>query len=71
MSSTPSGFKGVLRPPEVLVEDVIAALQRFGPVEVESWRGEPKRWGFGCCQTLAENQTGPQVAPHEVEKVAK
>jgi 4-hydroxy-3-methylbut-2-enyl diphosphate reductase len=57
--------------PEVLVEDVIAALQRFGPVEVESLEGRTETVEFRLPAELADRRTGPRVAPHEVEKVAK
>jgi 4-hydroxy-3-methylbut-2-en-1-yl diphosphate reductase len=57
--------------PEVLVEDVIAALQRLGPVEVESLEGRTETVEFRLPAELADRRTGPRAAAHEVESVAK
>jgi 4-hydroxy-3-methylbut-2-enyl diphosphate reductase len=57
--------------PEVLVEDVIAALRRFGPVEVEPLEGRTETVEFRLPAELTERRSGARVVPREVEKVAK
>ena len=44
--------------PEVLVEDVIAALQRFGPVEVESLEGRTETVEFRLAARIGRSSDG-------------
>lgn len=46
--------------PEVLVEDVIAALRRFGPVEVDTLDGRIEAVEFRMPAELADRGTGPR-----------
>jgi 4-hydroxy-3-methylbut-2-en-1-yl diphosphate reductase len=57
--------------PEVLVEDVIAALQRFGPVEVESLDGRTETVEFRLPVELADRRTGSRSVRPRLETVAK
>ena len=57
--------------PEVLVEDVIAALKRFGPVEVEfAGRAHRERWNSGCRRRLLDRRTGARAVKPEVKTAA-
>jgi 4-hydroxy-3-methylbut-2-en-1-yl diphosphate reductase len=52
--------------PEVLVEDVIAALRRLGPVEVSTLPGREEHIEFRLPAALAERSTGSSATPGEV-----
>jgi len=56
--------------PEVLVEDVIAALKRFGPVEVESLDGRTETVEFRLPPELADRRTGARSVKPEVKTAA-
>ncbi len=56
--------------PEVLVEDVIAALKRFGPVEVESLDGAHRDVEFRLPPELADRRTGARAVKPEVKTAA-
>ena len=56
--------------PEVLVEDVIAALKRFGPVEVESLDGRTETVEFRLPPELADRRTGARAVKPEVKTAA-
>lgn len=49
--------------PEVLVEDVIAALRRLGPVEVSTLPGREEHIEFRLPAALAERAPGPKQQP--------
>jgi 4-hydroxy-3-methylbut-2-enyl diphosphate reductase len=57
--------------PEVLVEDVIAALKRFGPVEVESLDGRTETVEFRLPPELADRRTGARAVKPEVKTAAQ
>ena len=52
--------------PEVLVEDVIAALRRLGPVEVSTLPGREEHIEFRLPAALAERAVNPSGRPSEV-----
>ncbi len=53
------------------MEDVIAALKRFGPVEVESLDGRTETVEFRLPPELADRRTGARAAQPQIETVAK
>ncbi len=54
--------------PEEMVEDVIAALRRLGPVEVSTMEGREEHAEFRLPAELADVRTAP-AEPQTVEKI--